>query len=331
MARERQQELTKPPGSLGRLEGLAIQLASLQGDPKPTVDPAAVVVFAGDHGVVTEGVSAFPQAVTVEMIRNFARGGAAISVLARQAGAALQVVNCGTATAHEALDGVIVVDAGPGTANFCQQPAMTQAQLEQCLDAGRDAVRSAAAARRRIFIGGEMGIGNTTAAAAVAAAVLETDPAPIVGPGTGLDEAGVGHKTKIVRCGLARHAAALTGPLDAVRCLGGFEIAALVGAYLAAPGNRLPVLVDGFISTVAALVAVRIQPQLRPWLLFAHRSAEPGHDRVLEALGAEPLLDLSMRLGEGSGAGVALGLLRSACALHNGMATFAEAGISAGE
>ncbi|MBA1147550.1 nicotinate-nucleotide--dimethylbenzimidazole phosphoribosyltransferase, partial [Ectothiorhodospiraceae bacterium WFHF3C12] len=174
------------------------------------------------------------------------------------------------------------------------------------------------------------GIGNTTAAAAVAAALLEVEPAEIVGPGTGLDEAGVRHKAAVVRRGLARHRSDIHGPLDALRCLGGFEIAALAGAYLTAAQHRMPVLVDGFITSVSALAAVRIQPRLRPWLVFTHRSAEPGHDRVLAALGAEPLLDLGMRLGEGSGAGVALGVLRSACTLHNGMATFAEAGIDAG-
>lgn len=330
LAADRQQELTKPPGSLGRLETLAVRLAALQGDPGPRVDPAAIVVFAGDHGVVAEGVSAFPQAVTVAMIRNFAAGGAAISVLARESGAALQVVNCGTASDHETLDGVVSVGAGPGTANFCERPAMTEAQLRQCLDAGREAATAAASAGRRLFIGGEMGIGNTTAAAAVAAALLDMAPTDIVGPGTGLDAAGVRHKAAVVQRGLDLHAGALNGPLDALRCLGGFEIAALAGAYLTAPKHRMPVLIDGFITSVAALAAVRIQPALAAWLLFAHRSAEPGHQRVLAALQAEPLLDLGMRLGEGSGAGVALGVLRSACALHNGMATFAEAGIGAG-
>ena len=322
-AARRQETLTKPPGSLGELETLAIRLAGLQRRSRPAVERITIAVFAGDHGVAANGVSAFPQAVTTEMVRNFARGGAAISVLARQLGAALEVINLGTVGDTSAVAGVTNIGLGAGTTDFTAAPAMTAEQLDAALDAGRAAVGDA-----DLFIGGEMGIGNTTAAAAVACALLQLPPSRLAGPGTGLDGEGVRRKAEIISRGLARHDIGPDAPLDALRCLGGFEIAALVGAYLAAGQRGVPVLVDGFISSVAALVAVRLRPELAPWLIYAHRSAEPGHALVLEALDAEPLLDLGMRLGEGSGAAVAVSLLRQACALHNEMATFAEAAVS---
>jgi nicotinate-nucleotide--dimethylbenzimidazole phosphoribosyltransferase len=324
----RQSRLTKPPGALGRLEALAVRLAGLQGRERPCLERVRIVVFAADHGVAEEGVSAFPQAVTVEMVRNFARGGAAISVLARHLGAELEVVDVGTAWDPGPLPGVVSYRAGAGTANFCRQPAMTAAQLEIALEAGRAAARRARDAGAALFVGGEMGIGNTTAATALACALLGEAPERLAGPGTGLDAARVAHKAEVVRRALAFHRAGLTEPLQALRCVGGFEIAALTGAYVACAQAGLPVLVDGFIATCAALVAVRCCPGAAEWLLFAHASAEPGHGRLLQALAAEPILSLGMRLGEGSGAAVALPLLRLACALHAEMATFAEAGVS---
>jgi nicotinate-nucleotide--dimethylbenzimidazole phosphoribosyltransferase len=323
----RQQQLTKPTGSLGQLEAVAVQLAGLQGRVKPSVGNVWIAIFAGDHGVVAEGVSAYPQAVTGQMLHNFIMGGAAISVLARQLSAQLDVVDLGTVSPLN-LPGVRHLNLGAGTANFAKGPAMTQAQLEAALAGGRDSVLRAKAAGTELFIGGEMGIGNTTAASAVACSLLNY-PAPLlVGPGTGLDAQGIHHKAKVIEQALQLHAEQAGDALGSLRALGGFEMAALVGAYLACAQEGIAVLVDGFICTVAALVAVRINPSCRQWLFFGHRGAEPGHRHVLETLQAEPLLELGLRLGEGSGAALAVPLLRLACELHNGMATFAEAAVA---
>lgn len=326
-AHARQQTLTKPPGSLGRLETLAVQLAACQGVMCPKIDRVWISVFAADHGVAEEGVSAFPQAVTGEMVRNFASGGAAISVLARTLGATLDVVNLGTVNDPGNIDGVLRAIIAPSTANLCRAPAMTREQCEAALRIGAERVAQARAAGADLFIGGEMGIANTTSATALACALLDESPAVLAGAGTGLDDAGIARKIAVVERALRLHADA-GEPFERLRCLGGFEIAALAGACIAAAQARLPVLVDGFIVTVAALAAVRMNPSVRDWLLFAHRSHERGHARLLDALGAEPLLDLGLRLGEGSGAAVAVPLLRAACALHAGMATFAQAGVS---
>jgi nicotinate-nucleotide--dimethylbenzimidazole phosphoribosyltransferase len=322
-----QSQLTKPTGALGDLEAVAVKLAALQGVLKPCVDRVWIAVFAGDHGVVEEGVSAYPQAVTVEMLRNFVQGGAAISVLARGLDATLEVIDVGTATAYQPLPGVRTLALGPGTANFCHGPAMTDAQRDAALAAGRDIVERAVGQGVQLFIGGEMGIGNTTAASALSCLLLNVPVAETVGPGTGLDEKGVRHKHVVIEQALRFHQD-VGGPEEALRCVGGFEIAALVGAYIACAQSRVPALVDGFISSVAALCAVRMNPDVLPWLLFGHQGAEPGHQAVLAALEARPLLDLGLRLGEGSGAALAVPLLRQACALHGGMATFAEASVS---
>lgn len=329
-AAARQARLTKPPGSLGRLEALAMQLAALQGSDRPAVERVQVCVFAGDHGVAAQGVSAFPQAVTAQMVANFVAGGAAVSVLARAQGAALEVVKLGTAADTGTLPGVVDARIAPMTADFTLAPAMSDAQLAAALDAGRAAVQRAVRAKAQVLIGGEMGIANTTAAAALACALLGEQPATLSGPGTGLDAAGVAHKAAVIGRALALHGPHVDSPLEALRRLGGFEIAALAGAAIACAQAGLPLLVDGFIVTAAVLAAVRIQPGVHDWLLFAHRSAEPGHARLLAALDAAPLLALDMRLGEGSGALAALPLLRLACAAHAGMATFDEAGIAGG-
>ncbi|MGO1071182.1 nicotinate-nucleotide--dimethylbenzimidazole phosphoribosyltransferase [Lysobacter sp. CA199] len=330
-ARARQGQLTKPPGSLGALEELAVRLAWLQRTPTPSVERVWISVFAADHGVAAEGVSAFPQAVTGEMVRNFASGGAAISVLARSLGATgqvtLEVVNLGTVNDPGPVPGVRRAIIAPSTSNFCIEPAMSEAQLRAALAAGAVSVRAASDAGAQLFIGGEMGIANTTSAAALACALLQRAPTGLAGAGTGLDAAGIAHKAAVIERALALHAAA-GDDLERLRRLGGFEIAALAGAYLAAAQAGLPVLVDGFISSVAALTALRLNPGCRDWLLYAHRSHERGHAAVLDALQARPLLDLGMRLGEASGAAVAVPLLRLACDLHNGMATFAQAGVS---
>lgn len=327
-ARSRQDSLTKPPGSLGRLEELAIMLAAAQGAETPHVERPWIAVFAADHGVVAEGVSAFPQAVTAEMIRNFARGGAAISVIARTLGAELEVVNLGTVGDLEDLPGVHHLSIARGTANLMREPAMDMAQCAAALEAGRASVERALRADADLYIGGEMGIGNTTAATALAAILSGMQPEHLAGPGTGLPPAGVAHKVAVVRAALALHQPCVQSVFDAVRRVGGLEIAALAGAYVACAQVGLAVLVDGFIASVAALVADRLCTGASHWFIFAHASAEPGHARVLDALGAQPMLDLGMRLGEASGAGVAVPLLRMACALHAGMATFEQASVS---
>lgn len=325
-ARARQGTLTKPPGSLGDLEMLAIRLAGWQRRERPSLERVHITVFAGDHGITAEGVSAFPQAVTVEMLRNFTRGGAAISVLARTLDAGFEVVNLGTV--RPVTGGVHDEWLGPGTVNFAQDAAMSEAQLAAALDAGRQSVERAVATDAQLYIGGEIGIGNTTAAAALACALLPAEPEALAGPGTGLAAAGVAHKAAVIRRSLERHAAGLGSAPEILRRLGGFEIAALAGAYVRCAQVGLPAMIDGFISTAAALIASRLRPGAEAWWLFSHRSREPGHAALLAALQARPLLELGMRLGEGSGAAMAVPIVRLACELHNGMATFAEAGVS---
>lgn len=326
-ATARQTVLTKPPGSLGQLEQIAINLAGMQARETPSADNVHISVFAGDHGVCDEGISAFPKAVTAQMIANFAHGGAAISVMAKELRAQLEVVNLGTVGPVLTLPGVVDQTIAPGTGNLAIKNAMNRQQLEQALHSGDAAAKRAADNNAHVFIGGDMGIGNTTSAAALACALLDKPPQKLVGPGTGLDPKGVSHKAQVVKKALQRHGDN-RDPLALLASLGGFEIAALTGAILGCAARRIPVLVDGFIVSVAALIAVSQQPGARAWLLFSHQSAEPGHRAVLDALDARPLLNLAMRLGEGSGAAVAVPLLRSACALHNQMATFADAGVS---
>ncbi len=329
-ALEHQAQLTKPPGSLGRLEEVAVRLSALQGRERPAADRVHVTVFAADHGVALEGVSAFPQEVTSQMLDNFVRGGAAISVMSRSMGASLEIVDVGTAAGGTDRPGVRNHRVGKGTANIRTQDAMSEAQLERALQAGREAAERASQAGCDLFIGGDMGIANTTSATALACALLSADPKTLAGPGTGLNPAGVMHKATVIKDALDRCMGAGGRPLEVLRCLGGFEIAALTGAFIRAAQLGLPVLVDGFITTAAALVAVRHDQSVGSWLLFSHQSSEPGHGEMLKALKSRPLLDLSLRLGEGSGAAAAVPLLRLACSLHNEMATFAEAGISEG-
>ncbi len=327
-AATRQANLTKPPGALGELEEIAIRLAGMQGRERPCVDAIRIVVFAADHGVCEEHISAFPQSVTAEMIRNFARGGAAISVLARSLGASLEVIDLGTVSGLSDVPGVIHLNIGTGTANLARSAAMTAGQCNAALDAGRHSVERALRDGAELFIGGEMGIGNTTAAAALACALLDEAPQHLAGPGTGLDITGVTRKTLVIRRALELHHPHLADPREALRRVGGFEIAALAGAYITCAQAGLPVLVDGFIATAAALTAERLCPGTAQWFFYGHGSAEPGHARLLTALRARPLLSLGMRLGEASGAAIAAPLLRLACELHNGMATFAEAAVS---
>ena len=327
-ATARQAQLTKPAGALGQLEAIAIQLAGLQGCEQPQIQRPWLSLFAGDHGIVAEGVSAFPQAVTAQMLHNFVGGGAAVSVLARVQNIPLEVVDLGTIDLNLELPGVRHLRLGAGTANFALGPAMTVEQCQLALAAGRDAVLRAQAINADLFLAGEMGIGNTTAATALACALSDASPAQLVGPGTGLDQAGVAHKQAVIERALALHGTALAEPFEALRRVGGFELAALTGAYLACAQAGIPALVDGFICTAAALCAQQLNPACGPWLLFAHAGAEPGHQALLTTLEAQPLLDLGLRLGEGSGAALALPLIQLACQLHAGMATFQQAAVT---
>jgi nicotinate-nucleotide--dimethylbenzimidazole phosphoribosyltransferase len=324
----RQNNLTKPAGSLGQLETIAIRLAGMQEREFPSAEKAWISVFAGDHGIAEEGVSAFPQAVTAEMVKNFASGGAAIAVLAKALEADLEIINLGTVEEVGDLPGVINNPLGRSTANFTQASAMTEEQFAAALNTGRTSVERAKAKNAEIFIGGEMGIGNTTAATALACALLDEAPEMLAGPGTGIDQDAVERKASLIKQALAFHRTRLAGPLEILRRLGGFEIAALTGAYIACAQQKVPVLVDGVISTCAALAADRILPGCRAWFLYGHASAEPMHQRLLSALKGRALIDLEMRLGEGSGAAVALPIVQLACTLHARMATFSEAGVS---
>lgn len=326
-ARERQERLTKPTGSLGHLEELAVRFAGLQGRSRPTLERIALTVFAADHGIAGRGVSAYPQEITAAMLGNFSQGGAAVNVLARRIGAGLEVVDLGTASDPGSLPGVRRERIASGTAPFDRQAAMTPEELDKALAAGRGAIERARVLGAELFIGGEMGIGNSASAAALACALTGRDPGSMVGRGTGLGDRGMARKVAAVREGIRLHRPNPENPSEALRRLGGLEIAALAGAYIASAQEGLPVVVDGFIATAAAVAATALNPGVPPWLVFGHRSAEPGHRHLLEALGARPLLDLGLRLGEGTGAAAAVGLLRHALALHNEMATFSEAGL----
>jgi nicotinate-nucleotide--dimethylbenzimidazole phosphoribosyltransferase len=315
---------TKPRRSLGRLEDLAAQIAAVRG-AVPAGLEAAIVVAAGDHGVAAEGVSAYPQEVTAQMVLNFAGGGAAINVLARQADAQLIVVDAGVATPVE-HDLVRSLHFGPGTANLAAGPAMSTELATAAVLAGA-AIADELAGVDAIGLG-EMGIGNTTSASAIVAALLELAPELVCGRGTGLDDEGVTRKTAIVARALEVNDVDPADPLAVLAALGGFEIAVLVGVALGCAANRIVCVLDGFITGAAALVAARLAPDAVGAMIAAHRSTEPGHRIVLEALGLEPVLDLGLRLGEGSGAALALPVLRAAVAVANDMATFSDAGVT---
>lgn len=330
-AEVRQQQLTKPPGSLGLLEKLAVQFAGFQGTERPQLKHINIVVFAADHGVCVRGISAFPQAVTAQMVANFAAGGAAINVLSRCAEASLQVVNVGTVEPIPPLPGVLERRVGAGTRDFSVTEAMTEPQTRQAMAVGAERVWEASNEHCQLCIGGEMGIGNTTSAAAIYSAILDLPPAQTVGPGTGIDAEGIAIKRGVVEAALRLHRQYLRDPMQALRCLGGFEIAALTGFYIASAQRGIPVLLDGFISTAAGMLASAINPSVRPWLLCSHVSAEPAHQFAIQYLKLQPLLSIGMRLGEGSGAALVVPLIRSALALHNEMTTFADAGVASGE
>jgi nicotinate-nucleotide--dimethylbenzimidazole phosphoribosyltransferase len=327
-ARARQNMLTKPQGSLGRLEHIAVQIAGVTGQAVPHLGPKVVITMAGDHGVVAEGVSAYPQAVTSQMVYNFLRGGAAINVLARHVGARVVVVDMGVACDVAPHPDLIVAKVGYGTANMAQGPAMTGAAALESLLAGRRVVEREASRGLGIVGTGDMGIGNTTPSAAIAAVFTGRPVAEIVGRGTGVDDAGLERKCRAIERALAVNRPDPADALGVLAAVGGFEIGGLAGVILAAAAQRVPVVIDGFISTAAAMIAVGLAPQVKPYLLAAHRSQERGHRLMLEWLGLEPMLDLDMRLGEGTGAALGLSLAEASCRVLAEMATFGEAGVS---
>jgi nicotinate-nucleotide--dimethylbenzimidazole phosphoribosyltransferase len=318
---------TKPRGSLGRLETLAAQIAAVRGTVALEPLRAAIVVAAADHGVVAEGVSAYPQEVTRQMLANFASGGAAISVLARSAGAELHVVDAGVVEAFE-HPAIRSIRLGSGTANAATGPAMSRADASEAIERGADLARELAGSRTNVVALGDMGIGNTTSASALACALLGRAPSEMCGPGTGLDAAGIAHKVEVVERILATSRPTAIDPLGALAAVGGFEIGLLAGVALGAAAEGAVVVLDGFITGAAALVAARLEPALAGHLVASHRSPEPGHTAVLDALGLEPLLDLGLRLGEASGAALALPLLDAARAILVEMATFEAAGVT---
>jgi len=321
--------LTKPPGSLGRLEELARRLVEIRGGAAPAVERPVIFTFAGDHGVVEEGVSAYPQVVTAQMVENFLRGGAGVNVLARQAGARVVVADLGVATPLSARAGLVSRRVADGTRNIARGPAMTREQAVAAIEVGAELAEAVIADGADLLGLGEMGIGNTTPASAVTAAVTGAPVEAVTGRGTGIDDATWRRKVEVVGRALARNRPDRADGLDVLAGVGGFEIGGLAGVVLAGAAHRVPVALDGFVATAAGLIAVAIAPAARHFLFASHRSVEPGHAVALRHLGLEPYLDLGMRLGEGTGAALFVHLARAAARLYTDMATFKSAGVDA--
>ena len=324
---------TKPLGALGLLESLALQIARVQGAtlPQDTLKIAhpTLLVFAGDHGIAAQGVSIAPSEVTRQMVQNFAHGGAAINVFCRQVGFKLEVIDCGILTPVEDVEGIINQRLGAGTEAIHLAPAMALNTVDKGFAMARDLIERHHQAGCNLIAFGEMGIGNTSAAAAIMAAIMQLDVADCVGRGTGINAETLARKLALIEQALQLHQHALTGPKAVLACLGGFEIVQMTGAILAAAERKMLVVIDGFIATAAALVAVNIAPNVRDYLIFAHQSDEQGHLRMLDFLQAKPLLSLGLRLGEGTGAALALPLIQAAVNFYNQMASFSDAGIEA--
>jgi nicotinate-nucleotide--dimethylbenzimidazole phosphoribosyltransferase len=327
-AQTRQNTLTKPPGSLGRLEELSVRLAGIMGQPLPAIKDKVIITMAGDHGVVEEGVSAYPQEVTPQMVLNFLGGGAAINALARHVGARVVVVDMGVKGDLPDHPDLLNKKVAPGTANIARGPAMTHEQAVRSLEAGIEVVEDEIGRGLDIVGLGEMGIGNTTPSAAIAAAFTGESPDLIAGRGTGVDDNGLVRKIKAIQAALDVNQPDPEDGLDVLTKVGGFEIGGLAGVILGAAAHRKAVMVDGFISTAAAMVATRIAPAAKPYLIAAHRSQEYGHGLMLDWLGLVPLIDFDMRLGEGTGAAIGISLAEAACKALAEMATFDEAGVS---
>lgn len=327
-AERRENSLTKPPGSLGRLEELAIRLCAMQRTLQPTATIPTIFTFAADHGVCEEGVNAYPQSVTRQMVANFLAGGAAINAISESVEASLTLVDVGVIGPPIHHPNLLSRQVAAGTRNFCQQPAMSEEQALSAIGIGMDCAEQAIGNGSTLLGIGEMGIGNTTVASAICAAMTNTDPDMVCGPGTGSDRSALQRKKDAVRRALALHTPHISRPLDLLSRLGGFEIAAMCGVCIAAARNRCPVLMDGFISTAAATIAVALKPKVRDYLIAAHQSPEPGHRVLLEHLSLDPILCLNMRLGEGTGAALAIPVVRAAIATFRSMATFESAGVA---
>ena len=321
-----QNNLTKPTGSLGQMERIVVRLAGMQGVVYPSVNRPYVAIFAGDHGVMTEQISAYPQTVTAQMLSNFATGGACVSVMACHVGANIDVINCGVIGANM-ISGVRHEPIADGTHNFIKAPAMSKNECLQALNIGKSSVERAVAEGATIYVAGEMGIGNTCSSSALACLLLGGCAKHMTGRGTGVSDEVLTKKTAVVDRAIELYGH-LNDPLEQLASVGGFEMAAMVGAYIRAGQLGVPVVVDGFISTVSALVAVRVNAGVADWLIFGYISQEQAHQAVLSALHAEPILDLGFRLGEGSGAVASLTLIRLACDVHANMATFDDAGVA---
>lgn len=319
--------LTKPMGSLGRLEELVIQLAEITANPFPSVDQPGVIVFAADHGVASEGVSAYPQEVTAQMVLNFLRGGAAINVFANQINAIVKIVDVGVCVDIEGEE-LINRKVRYGTGNFLNEDAMTKEEVVKALYHGIEVCESLIEKGVNTIIVGEMGIGNTTASSAVLAAMSGADLDKIIGRGTGISPEKVQFKRNVIEKALGLRKPNRNNPIDILAKVGGLEIAAMTGAMLGAAANRIPIIVDGFISTTAALLAVAMKNDVKDYLIIGHQSVEPGHQIAIGLLGKKPLLDLQLRLGEGSGAALAYPIVEAACKMINEMATFSSAGVS---
>ncbi len=327
-AEARQGVLTKPPGSLGRLESLSIQLAGVFGQPIPQITGKAVIVVAGDHGVASEGVSAYPAEVTPQMVFNFLAGGAAINALSGHAGAEITVIDAGVAVDLDPQPGLTIAKVGYGAANIAAGPAMSRDDAIRCLEIGINAANTSADGGANLIAGGDMGIGNTTPSAAITAAIIGADVATVTGRGTGVDDAGLEGKIAIIRRALDVNQPDGNDGLDVLIKVGGYEIGVLAGVMLGAASRNCAVIVDGFISGAAALIAWRLCPQIAERYIAAHRSVEPGHNVGLQAMGLTPLLDMNMRLGEGTGAALAMHIVEASAKVLSEMATFAEAGVS---
>ncbi|ODT44037.1 MAG: nicotinate-nucleotide--dimethylbenzimidazole phosphoribosyltransferase [Nitrospira sp. SCN 59-13] len=327
-AQARLDRLTKPLGSLGRLEELAVHYARITGDVKPNVPRGVVFTFAADHGVAMEGVSAYPSEVTPQMVLNFLRGGAGVNVLARHTGVEVRVVDIGVAYNFGAVPGLIQKKIMQGTNNLLREAAMTRTAAIQALQVGIDLATDAAREGVGLFGTGEMGIGNTTPSAAITAVMTGRPVAEVTGRGTGIDEASHARKVSIIEQALDRHRPDRADALDVLAKVGGLEIAGLAGLILGAVAARVPVVLDGFIAGAAALMAVALQPLCRDYLIASHRSVERGHQAVLESLGLKPLFDLDLRLGEGTGACLGMGLVQASIKILTEMATFDEAGVT---
>jgi len=319
---------TKPQGSLGQLELVAAQIALLQDSLTPKLEKSKVIVFGADHGIADEGVSAFPSEVTAQMMANFSQGGAAVSVLAAANAVDVEVVDVGVKCDLKHLPGIVHNKVANGTCNFSKKPAMDIAQRDVAIEAGRQSVTRARKQHYDSIGFGEMGIANTSSASAIIALLLDLPAQRVTGLGTGVDDTALTHKSEVIQSAIDLHRAHCLDPMSILQHVGGFEIASMVGAMLEAGQYQLPIIVDGFISSAAALVAVCHDPAVRRCMLFSHQSAESGHAQILASLEAYPLLKLDMRLGEGSATVLAVPLLRAACAMLTNMSTFAQAGVS---